>query len=221
MSDVNPLPLFPLPLVLFPGESLPLHIFEPRYIEMVNECIRDGHPFGIVSMMNNRVSKVGCTYKINEVTTTYNDGRLDIKGTGVDRFLVHNFTTNRAFLQGSVMYFHDMVQEEHSDTIERIFDDLKPMFSEIIGLAREEIASHPVEIPVNSFQFAHYIGFEMSQKQNLLEIKSEYERLVFIKHHLDIVLPKLRAFEDTKTRIRNNGHFREFPPVHFKIDTDS
>ncbi len=212
------IPLFPLPLVLFPGERMPLHIFEPRYKEMVTWCLKERRAFGVVSYLNNRISRVGCTYEVSEVTNAYDDGRYDLVGHGGDRFLIHGFDTGKAYLRGGVTYFHDMVEEEHSSAIDHMLEEIRPLFGQILDLAREEISSHPVATPVRSFGFAHYIGFELSQKQNLLEIKSEYERLVFIKNHLELVLPKLRAFEDTKVRIRSNGHFREFPPIHFSID---
>lgn len=218
MSDVNPIPLFPLPLVLFPGEDIPLHIFEPRYKEMISECLRDGHGFGVVSYLNNRVSSVGCACEIVSVSTTYDDGRYDIIGRGTDRFLVYGFDTKRSFLQGNVSYFHDDVDEEHTAIIDGMLDQIEPMFKEILNLAKQEVTPHAVAVPTKSFGFAHYIGFELSQKQNLLEIKSEYERLVFIKHHLDHVLPKLRAFEETRHKIRSNGHFKEFPPIQFNTD---
>jgi Lon protease-like protein len=218
MSDVNPIPLFPLPLVLFPGEDIPLHIFEPRYKEMIAECLRDGHPFGIVSYLNNKVSTVGCTCEIAQVRTTYDDGRYDIIGRGVDRFLIHGFITKRAFIQGSVSYFHDVIEDEHTTVIDGLLEQIEPLFNEILHLAKQEVTIHPVATPTRSFDFGHYVGFELSQKQNLLEIKSEYERLVFIKHHLEHILPKLRAFEETRHKIKQNGHFREFPPIYFKTD---
>lgn len=211
------IPIFPLPLVLFPGERMPLHIFEPRYKEMVSWCLKERHAFGVVSYLNNRISRVGCIYEITEVTNAYDDGRYDLVGQGGDRFLIHGFDTGKPYLRGGVTYFHDTV-EEHSAAVDHILDEIRPLFGQILDLAREEISEHPVATPVSSFGFAHYIGFELTQKQNLLEIKSEYERLVFIKNHLELVLPKLRAFEDTKTRIRSNGHFREFPPIQFSID---
>jgi Lon protease-like protein len=218
MSDVNPIPLFPLPLVLFPGENIPLHIFEPRYTEMVTECLQDGHPFGIVSYISNKVSLVGCSCEIAHVSTKYDDGRYDILVTGADRFLIHRFDNKRSFLQGIVSYFHDVVDDEQSTVIDDLLEQIEPMFNEILSLAKQEVTIHPIETPTRSFGFAHYVGFELTQKQNLLEIKSEYERLVFIKHHLEHILPKLRAFEDTRHKIKSNGHFRQFPPIYFKTD---
>jgi len=218
MSDVNPLPLFPLEIVLFPGEKLPLHIFEPRYKEMLNECLRDGHSFGIVCFMNKRLSTVGCLYDIMEVVNRYEDGRMDIIGRGSDRFLIHGFSTTRSFLQGNVSYFHDQELENDADEVKKLLMELEPMFFQLLEYAREETSIHSVPMPKVSYEFAHYIGFDLSQKQNLLEIKSEYLRLQFIQAHINTILPKLQAFDDTRARIRSNGHFREFPPIHFTID---
>jgi Lon protease-like protein len=185
---------------------------------MVTECLRDGHPFGVVSFINNKVSTVGCSCDIMNVRTEYEDGRYDIVGHGGDRFLILGFDTKRSFLQGNVSYFHDEVHDEHTTVIEGLLEQIEPMFNEILTIAKQEVALHPVQTPTRAFDFAHYVGFELTQKQNLLEIKSEYERLVFIKHHLEHVLPKLRAFEETRHKIRSNGHFKEFPPIQFKTD---
>jgi Lon protease-like protein len=218
MSDVNPLPLFPLEIVLFPGEKLPLHIFEPRYKEMLKECLRDGHSFGIVCYMNKRLSTVGCVYDILEVVNHYDDGRMDIIGRGSDRFLIHSFSTTRSFLQGNVMYFHDQENGSDSDDVKRLMQELEPMFLQLMEYAKEETSVHSVTMPKISYEFAHYIGFDLSQKQNLLEIKSEYLRLQFIQTHMNAILPKLQAFDETRARIRSNGHFKEFPPIQFDLD---
>lgn len=218
MTDVNPLPLFPLEIVLFPGEKLPLHIFEPRYKEMVHECLRDGHSFGIVSVINKRISTVGCIYDIQEVVNQYEDGRLDIIGNGNDRFLIHSYSTTRSFLQGNVSYFHDQIQDDRYDEIDRLMMDLEPLFLQLLEYAKEETNIHNVKIPTISYEFAHYVGFDLAQKQNLLEIKSEYLRLLYIQEHIQSILPKIQSFEETRIKIRSNGHFREFPPINFSID---
>ena len=82
------LPIFPLGLVLFPGAPLPLHIFEPRYKEMIGECLEQKKPFGIVRVTEEGVAGIGCTAEIVSVTKKYDDGRMDILARGVDRFEV-------------------------------------------------------------------------------------------------------------------------------------
>ena len=72
------LPLFPLGIVLLPGEPVPLHIFEPRYKEMVRVCTDEERPFGIVYASENRGADIGCTALIERVAARYNDGRLGV-----------------------------------------------------------------------------------------------------------------------------------------------
>ena len=209
------IPVFPLPLVLFPGETLNLHIFEDRYREMVHYCVDKKIPFGITSYINNSISKVGCVSNIKKIHKIYDDGRMDIVCVGGDRFLVHGFDTSESFLQAAVTYFHD---HEEEDDLGRIRETIRPMLHEVVSLLEQESVTImiPTE-PIHSFRIVHMVGFELAQKQNLLEIKSERERLEFIKEHLEQVLPKYKALENVKRRIKSNGHFRNYPPIDFKI----
>src|SRR4030081_2888884 len=93
------LPLFPLDLVLFPGTSLPLHIFEPRYREMVSECLADKKHFGVVRAKDDGIAEIGCTAEIIDVTKKYDDGRMDILTIGRERFEVMQLNQERSFLQ--------------------------------------------------------------------------------------------------------------------------
>ena len=93
------LPLFPLDLVLLPGAPLPLHVFEPRYKEMIAECLDEKKPFGVVRSSSEGVAEIGCTAEIVEVTKRYDDGRMDILTRGVERFEVLQVHEERTFLE--------------------------------------------------------------------------------------------------------------------------
>ena len=101
------LPLFPLEIVLFPGAPLPLHIFEPRYKEMIGECIMQDRPFGMVRVKESALSAIGCSASIVSVIKKYDDGRLDIAAEGSQRFEIKQVNQERSFLQGEVAYFED------------------------------------------------------------------------------------------------------------------
>src|SRR3989475_12989782 len=101
------LPLFPLDVVLLPGVPLPLHIFEPRYREMIGECLAAEKPFGVVRVKEEGVAEIGCTAKIVAVTKKYDDGRMDIVTEGRERFEVMQVNQERAFLQAEVLYLQD------------------------------------------------------------------------------------------------------------------
>jgi Lon protease-like protein len=105
------LPIFPLELVLLPGVPLPLHIFEPRYKEMIAECLEQKKPFGVVRASSDGVADIGCTAEIMSTTRKYDDGRMDILTRGVDRFEVIQVNEDRSFLQAEI----SVVQDEDED----------------------------------------------------------------------------------------------------------
>src|SRR5437660_4879982 len=101
------LAIFPLDVVLFPGASLPLHIFEPRYKEMIGECLEQKRPFGMIRAQKDSLAEVGCTAVILNVFKKYEDGRLDIATEGKQRFEIVQLNQERSFLQGEVIFFDD------------------------------------------------------------------------------------------------------------------
>src|SRR5207248_3107482 len=101
------LPLFPLDVVLLPGTPLPLHVFEPRYREMISECLQGQEPFGVVRTREEGIEEIGCTAEILTVTKKYDDGRMDIVTQGRDRFEVISVNQERSFLQAEVVYLQD------------------------------------------------------------------------------------------------------------------
>ena len=107
--DMRPdrISLFPLNVVLFPGELLPLHIFEPRYRRMVRECLDAKAHFGMLLALPNGVAHVGCSAEILEVTKRYDDGRMDILAQGKRRFEIQSLNEDKSFLQGEVTFFDE------------------------------------------------------------------------------------------------------------------
>jgi Lon protease-like protein len=119
------IPLFPLELVLFPGAPLPLHIFEPRYKEMIAECLEHDRPFGMVRAKDNSLSAIGCSASILNVLKKYEDGRLDIAAEGLQRFEIKEVNQERSFLQAEVTYFEDepsMPGESELDSVVQLHD---------------------------------------------------------------------------------------------------
>ena len=108
------LPIFPLELVLLPGVPLPLHIFEPRYKEMIAECMEQKKPFGVLRASSEGVADIGCTAEIVSVTKKYDDGRMDILTRGVERFEVIEVNEDRSFLQAEI----SVVLDEDEDARE-------------------------------------------------------------------------------------------------------
>ena len=184
------LPIFPLELVLLPGVPLPLHIFEPRYKEMIAECLEQKKPFGVVRASSEGVADIGCTAEITSVTKKYDDGRMDILTRGVERFEVIEVNEERSFLQAEISVVQD--EDEPEKPAAQMVAQAMRLHAEIAKLAGTE-PSGPDEHAANlSFLLAGSLPLDLDFKQNLLSTLSEAKRLEAVVSYLETVLPGLR-----------------------------
>ena len=197
------LPLFPLDLVLLPGTPLPLHIFEPRYREMISECLDLSQPFGVLRGKEQGLAEIGCTAEILTVTKKYPDGRMDIVTEGRARFEVLQLNQERAFLQGEVLYLQD---EPGAVRQEEIAEAMK-LHGEIMTLAgAEPEKSMEVDEGRLSFHLAGSLPLDLDFKQTLLGMKSEAERLRAIILFFENILPTMRRTLHVRRKAGGNGH---------------
>jgi Lon protease-like protein len=197
------LPLFPLDVVLLPGVPLPLHIFEPRYKEMISECLTQEKPFGVVRAQEEGVAEIGCTAEILTVTKKYPDGRMDIVTEGRDRFEVVHMDQERSFLRAEVMYLHDEPSAATSSQIDRVLK----LHGEIMALAGAA-PERATEIDRSQLSF-HLVGslpLDLDFKQTLLAMKSESERVQAIISYFEAIVPGLRRATHARKRAGGNGH---------------
>ena len=166
------LPIFPLDLVLLPGVSLPLHIFEPRYKEMIAECLEQKKPFGVVRASSEGVADIGCTAEIMSVTKKYDDGRMDILTRGVDRFEVVDVNEDRSFLQAEI----SLVEDEPGKPGAEMVTQAVRLHAEIAKLAGAE-PDGPDEHAGNlSFLLAGSLPLDLDFNKDIAEMSlpSEY-----------------------------------------------
>jgi Lon protease-like protein len=186
------LPIFPLELVLLPGVPLPLHIFEPRYKEMIAECLEQKKPFGVVRASSDGVADIGCTAEIMSVTKKYDDGRMDILTRGVDRFEVIQVNEDRSFLQAEISVMQDEDEDEPGNPTAQTVTQAVRLHAEIAKLSGAE-PSGPDEHAGNlSFLLAGSLPLDLDFKQNLLSTLSEAKRLEAVVGYLEAILPGLR-----------------------------
>jgi len=200
---VSFLPLFPLDVVLFPGAPLPLHIFEPRYKELVAECLAHKTPFGMIRARESALAEVGCTAVILKVTKTYEDGRIDIHTEGGQRFEIKQLNQERSFLRGRVVYLEDEpshVSKSETDTVIELHQQLF------------EVLGQPVEVEKTyaslSFQLAHELPVDLDFKQSILEMKSEAERIETLIEYYRSTIPKVEKTMHARDKASGNGHVR-------------
>lgn len=182
------LPLFPLELVLLPGVPLPLHVFEPRYKEMIAECLNEKKPFGVVRASSNGVAEIGCTAEIVEVTKRYDDGRMDILTRGVERFEVLQVHEERLFLEAEFT----VIEDEPGAPSSQLVKQAVRLHAEIAKLAGADVNGPEEGAEHLSFLLAGSLPLDLDFKQNLLTTLSEPKRLQAVISYLEAVLPGLR-----------------------------
>lgn len=208
---VKELPLFALNMVVFPSEELNIHIFEPQYKQLINDCLGGKCNFGIPSHVLNKI-EYGTEVKIVELVKTYEDGRMDIRTEGVQVFEVKRYENpwdHKEYAGGIVEYLQ---VEEHADP------DLN---LDLIELCRElyEWLHMPPDFDMFSdnilYHVVHKIGLKPEEEYELLKMKSQVRQQKYVIEHLNKLIPALERAEKAKERIRMNGNFQNLDPFKF------
>jgi hypothetical protein len=197
------LPLFPLAVVLLPGNRLPLHIFEDRYKEMIGGAIARQGEFGIVLAARGGIASAGCTASVEEVVKHYDDGRLDIVTIGRRRFNLKSVDDELAFLRGEVEYFGDEPNE--------VSDELRTRaVTACENLDAEE--PQPLEEGGAMLSFRLALRFnDLTFRQRLLMMRGEEERLRSIVEYAPSYAEQLEAASRVRQLASKNGHSRKPP----------
>ena len=196
------LPLFPLNLVLLPGTPLPLHIFEPRYKEMIGECLENKMLFGVVRAQETDLAEIGCTAEIIAVTKTYDDGRMDIVTQGRERFELLEINQDRSFLRGEILLVTDEPDKAPPAEIERALE----LHKQILALANAEQDLPPDDDTPLSYHLAGSLPLDLDFKQKLLATRSESQRLQTVIAYFEKILPNLRRAIHIRQKVGGNGH---------------
>ena len=204
------LPLFPLNLVAFPGERLNLHIFEPRYKDLINDCLHSGNHFGIPAYVISKI-EYGTEIEITEVHKKYSDGRMDIKTLALSVFVVKKYANpwpDKSYAGGLVETVPD-VPDKTSAKFELI-----ELLDQLYGkLDINQEVEYQMDTPV--FQLAHKVGLSKEQEYQLLQLRNESSRVKFLISHLKSLIPKLLEAGQIISRIKMNGHFRHLDSPDF------
>lgn len=204
MSDI---PLFPLNVVLMPGAPLPLHIFEDRYKQMVDECLEGETEFGMVLADESGTREVGCTARIVELVERYEDGRMLVLVEGSRRFKLNNIMTGKPYYVGEIEY----LQDEPEDDLKEIAEECIALLERVVEAATEGSVDIEIEPPYKnlSFAIAGRIEFDVETRQQILELTTERERLEKVKELLSEAAERLEHEREIREKARTNGHLRK------------
>ena len=193
--------LFPLGIVLLPTERVPLHIFEPRYQELIGECLETDEEFGLVYADENGVREIGTLARVAEVLERFDDGRLNILVQGGERFRVEKLTRGRSFMTAVVAPVDDDGVEPREEAVARA----AASFRALAAAAEAEAGEVDEETEQLSFRLAAQVELAAEAKQQLLELCSEQQRLELVAELLDGVRALLIATRELGERAKKNG----------------
>lgn len=211
----NFIPIFPLGIVVYPGEHLNLHIFEPRYKQLINECYKDKKPFGIPTVIDNRLQDYGTMVTITEMKKVYDNGEMDIKteGNSVFRILEVIKEIPDKLYSGAIVNYP--VNHEHgsAEVMRRVVNSIR----ELHKLLKIKKDFKKREDELNTYDLAHHVGLSIEEEYELLGLMQERQRQEYLRRHLSKVIPVIAEMEHLKKRVKQNGHFKNLSSFNFDL----
>ena len=202
----NFIPIFPLAIVVYPGEQLNLHIFEPRYRQLINECFATKKPFGIPAVIDDKINEMGTLVQVTAISQVYEDGIMDIKTEGLQVFrmleTIHELPDK--LYSGAIVNYPDNDERGNRMLMNGIVKGIKELHK-LLNIEKKFVK--PDE-ELWSYDVAHHAGLSLIEEYELLQLLHELQRQEYLKRHLKKVIPVIAEMETLKERVKLNGHFK-------------
>jgi Lon protease-like protein len=211
----NFIPIFPLGIVVYPGEMVNLHIFEPRYKQLVNECHTEGKPFGIPTVIDNRLNEMGTLVRITELVKVHDNGEMDIRTQGMRVFRVLETikTVPDKLFSGAIVNYPDNIEGPGKrDLMHKVIKAVRELHR-LLNITKD---FHKPDEELGTYDIAHHAGLTLEQEYELLGLLQEVQRQEYLKRHLGTVLPVIAEMETLKERVKLNGHFKNLSSFKFE-----
>ncbi|MEM9836916.1 MAG: LON peptidase substrate-binding domain-containing protein [Bacteroidota bacterium] len=207
------LAFFPLQLVVFPGEPLNLHIFEPRYRQLVTDAESEGITFGIPTVIKGEICPLATEVRLQEVSKRYPSGESDVKTVGQRLFRIQTFEPKL----GKKLYAGGEVEFIDIDTAESIDlnEEIVMLITEIYKVLNIDKVIKPAKAGFRTYDIAHYVGMSLEQEYEFLSLINAQDRQYYLLQHLRQIRPDVTRRLDIKARAKMNGHFKELVPPQF------
>ncbi len=210
----NFIPIFPLSIVVYPGENLNLHIFEPRYKQLINECHSEGKPFGIPPVINNKLTEMGTLVKVNEIVRVDDSGEMDIKTQGLSVFRILEVIKDipDKLYSGAIVNYPENIEDYHKrELVKKVVNAIRQLHR-LLRISKD--FKKPDE-ELTAYDIAHHAGLSVEEEYEVLALLREEQRLEYLKRHLSKVLPVIAEMEVLKEKVKLNGHFKNLASFDF------
>lgn len=210
----NFIPIFPLSVVVYPGEALNLHIFEPRYKQLIQECHADKKAFGIPAVIQDRLQDYGTLVSITELTTVHENGEMDIKTEGRQVFRILEVIKEipDKLYSGAIVNYPANIERGSADLMHRVLNSIR----ELHRLLNVNKDFKKEDDELKAYDVAHHIGLSLQEEYELLNLLNESQRQEYVRRHLTKVLPLVAQLEGLKEKIKLNGHFKNLSGFTFE-----
>lgn len=211
----NFIPVFPLGIVVYPGETVNLHIFEPRYKQLINECYTEGKPFGIPTVIDNKLNEMGTLVRITEMVKVHDNGEMDIRTLGLRVFRVLELIKSvpDKLFNGAIVNYPDNIEGPGKrELMQKVVSAIR----ELHKMLKIEKDFHKPDEELGAYDIAHHVGLSLEQEYELLGLLREEQRQEYIKRHLGKVLPVIAEMETLKEKVKLNGHFKNLSSFKFE-----
>ncbi|MBA4167563.1 MAG: LON peptidase substrate-binding domain-containing protein [Chitinophagaceae bacterium] len=213
----NFIPIFPLGLVIFPGEKVHLHIFEPRYKQLIKDCNAGNKPFGVPVVLNNKMQEMGTLVNISEIVKEYDNGEMDIKTQGIQIFRtleIIKAIPDKLYSGAIVNYPENDETNGNAKLMQTLLTGVKEVHR-LLNITKEFAGP---DLELKSYDIAHHAGLSVDEEYEMLGLFLELQRQEYLKRHLQKVLPMLLEMEQLKEKVKLNGHFRNLSPLDLNLD---
>jgi len=208
----NFIPIFPLSIVVYPGEQLNLHIFEPKYKQLISECHAAKKPFGIPTVIQDKVQEYGSLVEIIELSHLYESGEMDIKTRGLQIFRILEMINDvpDKLYSGAIVNYPENFERGNPEVMRKVMVALRQLH-QLLNVSKD-FSTGPggkkEDAELNVYEIAHHAGLSLEEEYELLHLMDERHRQEYLKRHLSKVLPLLAEMESLKEKIKLNGHFK-------------
>lgn len=212
----NFVPIFPLGIVVYPGEQVNLHIFEPRYKQLIAECVAENKSFGIPTVLSQKLGEWGTLVRVKQVRKTYDNGEMDIETEGISVFKVLEVVKSIPDKLYSGAIVHYPKNDEGRGKILLMKKVLKGI-RDLHQLLKVDKKFAKSDEDLISYDVAHHAGLSLDEEYELLSLLLEPQRQEYLKRHLTKVLPMMAEMEQLKEKVKLNGHFKNLSSLDFEL----